>query len=231
MDLDKWRDGEWKNWDRDKWLREAKDFVNPIIEDLWDPERMRHADKAPENPVERRHLRRPGRDRPEPPRRSRPRTCRRRTTRSAPESGKLLFDGPEGSMVCSAPWCRTRRTRASPTWSGRRGIACTPGKNGGWYRNIAFVPSYNDSGTVDGRAAERDEEEIAPYGVWWADWAQTSDQWIKPGRRDRRPAEPRTTSRCCRCAGEGSAASRWRRPSARRCRWIQRPGRPGDRRA
>ncbi|CAO0825184.1 hypothetical protein SMICM17S_09231 [Streptomyces microflavus] len=45
-------DGEWKNWDKDKWLREAKDFVNPVIEGLWDPERMREADKPPENPVD-----------------------------------------------------------------------------------------------------------------------------------------------------------------------------------
>ncbi|GFN07717.1 hypothetical protein Smic_62730 [Streptomyces microflavus] len=45
IDPDKWRDGEWKNWDKDKWLREAKDFVNPVIEGLWDPERMREADK------------------------------------------------------------------------------------------------------------------------------------------------------------------------------------------
>ncbi len=37
---------------QDKWLREAKDFVNPIIEDLWDPDRMRDADKPPENPVD-----------------------------------------------------------------------------------------------------------------------------------------------------------------------------------
>lgn len=35
-DLDKWRGGEWKNWDRDEWLRRAKEFVNPIIDDLWD---------------------------------------------------------------------------------------------------------------------------------------------------------------------------------------------------
>ena len=25
------------------------------------------------------------------------------------------------------------------------------------------------------------QEEAAPYGVWWADWAQTSDQWIAQG--------------------------------------------------
>ncbi|NED79205.1 hypothetical protein G3I76_03720, partial [Streptomyces sp. SID11233] len=24
-------------------------------------------------------------------------------------------------------------------------------------------------------------EEIAPYGVWWSDWAQTSKEWIASG--------------------------------------------------
>ncbi|MEU0272036.1 hypothetical protein ABZ129_09305, partial [Streptomyces sp. NPDC006307] len=28
IDLDKWKNGEWKNWDKDTWLREAKDYVN-----------------------------------------------------------------------------------------------------------------------------------------------------------------------------------------------------------
>lgn len=44
IDLDKWKNGAWKNWDRDDWLREAQDYVNPIIKGLWDPDRMREAD-------------------------------------------------------------------------------------------------------------------------------------------------------------------------------------------
>ncbi|MGW0900108.1 hypothetical protein ACWD0G_24565, partial [Streptomyces goshikiensis] len=49
FDLEKWRGGAWKNWNQDDWLREAGDYVNPIIEDLWDPDRMRGAEepKAP----------------------------------------------------------------------------------------------------------------------------------------------------------------------------------------
>ncbi|HEY9440835.1 MAG TPA: hypothetical protein VIS29_19775, partial [Streptomyces sp.] len=46
IDLDQWKHGEWKNWDKDKWLREAKDYVNPVIEGLWDPQRMRDADQS-----------------------------------------------------------------------------------------------------------------------------------------------------------------------------------------
>ena len=103
IDLDKWKNGEWKNWDKDDWLREAEDFVNPIIEDLWDPDRMREADKTPEHAGRRqRHLGRPGRDRPDAGAGARRRRCRRRTTTTRPESGKVFFDGPEGSMVCSA---------------------------------------------------------------------------------------------------------------------------------
>ncbi|MFJ2116696.1 hypothetical protein ACIOEX_33280, partial [Streptomyces sp. NPDC087850] len=51
IDMDKWRNGEWKNWDKATWLREARDYVNPIIEGLWDPDRMRGAEEPPDNPV------------------------------------------------------------------------------------------------------------------------------------------------------------------------------------
>lgn len=43
VDLDKWKNGGWKNWDKDKWLRDAKDFVNPVIDGLWKPDRMKSA--------------------------------------------------------------------------------------------------------------------------------------------------------------------------------------------
>ncbi|MHC3394784.1 trypsin-like serine peptidase, partial [Streptomyces lavendulocolor] len=55
------------------------------------------------------------------------------------------------------------------------------GKEGGWYRNIAFVPSYNDSGRTGADLENATREEMAPYGVWWGDWAQTSEQWISQG--------------------------------------------------
>ena len=43
IDIDKWKKGAWKNWNKDDWLREANDFINPIIKGLWDPNRMREA--------------------------------------------------------------------------------------------------------------------------------------------------------------------------------------------
>lgn len=180
IDLDKWRDGEWKNWDKDQWLREAKDYVNPIIEDLWNPERMRDADTTPEQPVAADISGDAGVTDPTP-------SVRRATGvntpyhENVPESGKLLFDGPEGSMVCSATVVKdpAHPGKSNLVWTA--GHCVHAGKEGGWYRNIAFVPGYNDSGMELSELETASKEEIAPYGVWWSDWASTSDQWISQG--------------------------------------------------
>ncbi|MFF3358340.1 trypsin-like serine peptidase [Streptomyces sp. NPDC002917] len=180
IDLDQWRNGEWKNWDKDKWLREAKDFVNPIIEDLWDPERMRDADKAPEQPVDNDISGDAGVTDPTPA----PVQATSAQTPyhdSAAESGKLFFDGPEGSMVCSATVVKdpAHPGKSNMVWTA--GHCVHAGKKGGWYRNIAFVPSYNNSGLSIAELQNAPREQIAPYGVWWGQWAQTSDQWIADG--------------------------------------------------
>ncbi|MFF3057643.1 trypsin-like serine peptidase [Streptomyces sp. NPDC057909] len=180
IDLDQWRNGEWRNWDRDKWLREAKDFVNPIIEDLWDPERMRDADKAPEQPVDNDISGDAGVTDPTPA----PVQATNAQTPyhdSAAESGKLFFDGPEGSMVCSATVVKdpAHPGKSNMVWTA--GHCVHAGKKGGWYRNIAFVPSYNNSGLSIAELQNAPKEQIAPYGVWWGQWAQTSDQWIADG--------------------------------------------------
>ncbi|MER5686260.1 hypothetical protein [Streptomyces sp. NPDC002205] len=180
IDLDQWRNGEWKNWDKDKWLREAKDFVNPIIEDLWDPERMRDADKAPEQPVDNDISGDAGVTDPTP---APVQATNARTPYhdSAAESGKLFFDGPEGSMVCSATVVKdpAHPGKSNMVWTA--GHCVHAGKKGGWYRNIAFVPSYNNSGLSIAELQNAPKEQIAPYGVWWGQWAQTSDQWITDG--------------------------------------------------
>jgi hypothetical protein len=88
IDIDTWKDGGWKDWDRDKWVSEAKDFGNPGM----------HA-----------------------------------------------------------------------------------GGGGGWYRDIVFVPAYNDLGASETRLAGASASEIAPYGNWWADWVSTSNEWIDGG--------------------------------------------------
>ncbi|MGW1226006.1 trypsin-like serine peptidase [Streptomyces sp. NPDC002530] len=181
IDLDQWKNGEWKNWDKDTWLREAKDFVNPIIEGLWDGDRMRDADKAPEQPVDNDISGDAGVTDPTPvPVRAV--GVRTPLHDAAPESGKLFFDSPEGSMVCSATVVRdpAHPGKSNLVWTA--GHCVHAGKKGGWYRNIAFVPSYNNTGlSIDELRENPPKEKIAPYGVWWGSWAQTSQQWIDQG--------------------------------------------------
>ncbi|MEE1798283.1 MULTISPECIES: hypothetical protein [unclassified Streptomyces] len=181
IDMDKWRDGEWKNWDRETWLREAKDFVNPIIEGLWDPDRMRDADKPPEKSVDDQDISGDtGVTDPEPA----PVTARAVSApygENAAQAGKLFFDGPEGSMVCSATVVEDPANPGKSNMVWTAGHCVHSGKSGGWYRNIAFVPSYNNSALSTAELETASKERIAPHGVWWADWAQTSAQWIAEG--------------------------------------------------
>ncbi|MFC7302663.1 trypsin-like serine peptidase [Streptomyces monticola] len=180
IDLDNWRDGEWKNWDKDKWLREAEDFINPIIEDFWDSDRMRDADKRPDKPVDNDISGDQGKTDPTPaPVDAQP--VATPYNDSAPAAGKVLFEGPEGSMVCSATVVKDPANPGKSNMVWTAGHCVHAGKEGGWYRNIAFVPSYNN----DGKSAEQlqgaTKEEVAPYGIWWADGVRTSDQWIQQG--------------------------------------------------
>ncbi|MFI8915469.1 trypsin-like serine peptidase [Streptomyces sp. NPDC053513] len=180
IDLDKWRNGEWKNWDRDKWLREAKDFVNPIIEDLWNPDRMREAER-PDKPVEEEDISGDKGVTDPTPAPVRAKAVAAKYHDNAPESGKVFFDGPEGSMVCSATVVKdpAHPGKSNLVWTA--GHCVHKGKQGGWYRNIAFVPSYNDSAMETSALEKATRQQIAPYGVWWADWVKTSDQWIAEG--------------------------------------------------
>ncbi|MEV6161773.1 hypothetical protein AB0L71_07585 [Streptomyces sp. NPDC052052] len=180
IDLDQWKNGEWKNWDKDTWLREAKDFVNPIIEGLWDSDRMRDTDKSPEKQVENDISGDAGVTDPTP---APVKAAAVRTPyhASAAESGKLFFDSPEGSMVCSATVVKdpAHPGKSNLVWTA--GHCVHAGKKGGWYRNIAFVPSYNNDGLPTAQLEKATKQEIAPYGVWWSQWAQTSEQWISEG--------------------------------------------------
>lgn len=181
IDLGQWEDGGWKKFDKSDWLRKAQDFINPIIKGLWDPSRMRQADQTPEKPVAPHDISGDqGVTDPTPA----PITAKEAPTpfsTSEPVEGKLFFDGPQGEMVCSAT------VVTDPAHPGKSDLVWTAGhcvhagKNGGWYRNIAFVPSYNDKGLSGAALQHADEQDLAPYGVWWADWAATSSQWISQG--------------------------------------------------
>ncbi|MFF4590643.1 trypsin-like serine peptidase [Streptomyces sp. NPDC001388] len=180
IDLDKWKNGAWKNWDRDDWLREAQDYVNPIIKGLWDPDRMREAED-PDRAVDDNDLSGDqGVTDPTPA----PVDAEAVPTTyhaNAPEAGKVFFDSPEGTMVCSATVVEdpAHPGKSNLVWTA--GHCVHAGKKGGWYRNIAFVPSYNDEGLSAEQLETATKEEAAPYGVWWGDWVKTSDQWIAQG--------------------------------------------------
>lgn len=180
IDVDKWANGGWKNWDKDKWLSEAKDFVNPVIEGLWKPERMRSAKEANKTVTAKDAAADQGVSDPEP-----------RPVRAAAEKtpyhdnaapvGKVFFDSPEGSMVCSGTVVKdvNHPGKSNLVWTA--GHCVHAGKGGGWYRNITFVPSYNDLGKPESQLADATASQIAPYGTWWADWASTSNEWIQGG--------------------------------------------------
>lgn len=181
IDLEKWKGGEWKNWKKEDWLREAGDYINPIIEDLWDSDRMRDADKMPQPPAVDPDA---GKDQGVTDPTPTPVAAKAAAPpyhQSVPPSGKVFFDGPEGSMVCSATVVKDPAHPGNSNMVWTAGHCVHAGKSGGWYRNIAFVPSYNNKGRSAAALKGAPREEVAPYGVWWSDWAQTSDQWIATG--------------------------------------------------
>ncbi|MGJ5752876.1 hypothetical protein FB563_0984 [Streptomyces puniciscabiei] len=180
IDIDKWKNGAWKNWNKEDWLREANDFINPIIKGLWDPNRMRHANDPNKGVNDNDISGDQGVTDPTPqPVKAQAVTPPYHT--NAATSGKVFFDSPEGHMVCSGT------VVADPAHPGKSNLVWTAGhcvhagKNGGWYRNMAFVPSYNNSGKSVAQLQNASRSEIAPYGVWWADAARTSQQWIDQG--------------------------------------------------
>ncbi|WP_069817249.1 trypsin-like serine peptidase [Streptomyces sp. TP-A0874] len=179
VDLEKWKGGAWKDWDRDNWLREASDFINPIIDNLWDPERM-HKAKDPANEVNPEALNEQGVTDPVPA----PVTAKPVPTpyhENAAPVGKVFFDSPKGAMVCSATVVKDPKNPGKSNLVWTAGHCVHSGSDGGWYRNIAFVPSFNDTGVEPSQLSSTPREKIAPYGQWWADWASTSSQWISGG--------------------------------------------------
>ncbi|MEV3859798.1 hypothetical protein AB0J38_36525 [Streptomyces sp. NPDC050095] len=180
IDPDKWKNGAWKNWNKDDWLREAKDFVNPVIEGLWKPERMKSA-KDPNKTIAAKDFSNDqGVTDPEPA----PVRAQREKLpyhENAAPVGKVFFDSPEGSMVCSGTVVKDPRNPGKSNLVWTAGHCVHAGAAGGWYRNIAFVPSYNDQGLSADALRNATQQQIAPYGTFWADWASTSNEWISQG--------------------------------------------------
>ncbi|MGK5496924.1 trypsin-like serine peptidase [Streptomyces sp. URMC 125] len=186
FDPEKWKNGEWRNWDRDRWLREAKDFVNPVIEGLWDPGRMKDAEendrRVDDGAIDDGSggAGDEGVTDPEPrPRRAQPVEAPYRE--SAPAVGKVFMDTPKGAMVCSGTVVKDPNNPGRSNLVATAGHCVHAGKNGGWFRNIVFVPSYNDAALGAAELERASREEVAPHGVYWATWTQTTDHWIANG--------------------------------------------------
>ncbi|MYV90097.1 hypothetical protein [Streptomyces sp. SID1034] len=180
VDLDKYKNGGWKNWDKDTWLREAKDFVNPEIAGLWKPDRMKSAKDPQKTMAAGDASGGTGISDPEP---APVRAVQEKLPyhNYAAPVGKVFFDSPEGPMVCSGTVVKdpAHPGRSNMVWTA--GHCVHQGGSGGWYRNIAFVPSYNDQGKSAAALNNARPQQIAPYGVFWADWASTSGEWINNG--------------------------------------------------
>ncbi|MGW7044068.1 trypsin-like serine peptidase [Streptomyces avermitilis] len=182
IDIDKWKNGAWKNWNRDDWLREANEYINPIIKGLWDPDRMRDADDPDKDKgVDDNDLTGDQGVTDPTPAPVNAKAVQAAYHDNAPTAGKVFFDAPEGTMVCSATVVEdpAHPGKSNLVWTA--GHCVHAGKKGGWYRNIAFAPAYNNAGKTAAELQNATKQEIAPYGVWWGDWAQTSQQWIEKG--------------------------------------------------
>ncbi|KUL45589.1 trypsin-like serine peptidase [Streptomyces regalis] len=180
IDIDKWKDGAWKDWDKDKWLSEAKDFVNPVIEGLWKPDRMQSAKEANKTVTTQDASADQGVSDPEP---APVRATAEKTPYhdNAAPVGKVFFDTPDGPAVCSGTVVKDANHPGESNLVWTAGHCVHAGRSGGWYRNIVFVPAYNDLGKSEAQLGNATATEIAPYGNWWADWVSTSNEWIQGG--------------------------------------------------
>jgi V8-like Glu-specific endopeptidase len=179
QELEKWKKGDWKKWDH--WARQASQFANPVIKDLWKPKRLAQTQAKDQTlPVPSDIGKDQGITDPTPP--PIPATAVSTPYHANDAAiGKIFFDTPQGSFVCSGTVVEDPAHPAKSNLVWTAGHCVHRGAQGGWYRNIVFVPSYNDHGLEASQVADAAQQEITPYGAWWADWAQTSSQWISTG--------------------------------------------------
>ncbi|MQS05693.1 trypsin-like serine peptidase [Streptomyces alkaliphilus] len=198
IDPELWEQGEWANWDSDTWLREAGQYISVIIEDFWDADRMREALDR-ERAIDEDEIDEPATPEPEAPAdnpdadrgitdpqpavvQARPATTP--YSANSPAIGKVFMETPAGSMVCSGA------VVTDPDNPGRSNLVATAGhcvhagRDGGWFRQIIFVPAYNDQGHSLAENPDPAFEELAPYGTFWAELVATTDYWVEQGTEE-----------------------------------------------
>ncbi|MER7769804.1 hypothetical protein [Kitasatospora sp. NPDC096140] len=177
-DLKKWKFEDW-----DKWASKHV-FDNPVVKDFWDPDTM--GDSKPAEPAPPATKPAPatpapatddGVTDPEPPVVNAVALPRPYTKQP---SGKVFFSAKGGRGNCSAT------VIADPQHPGRSNLVWTAGhcvhegKGGSFYKDLVFVPAYNNSGASSG-GKRAPLSELAPLGTWWADQVTTSPQWMVEG--------------------------------------------------
>ncbi|MGW0872154.1 trypsin-like serine peptidase [Streptomyces sp. NPDC002740] len=95
--------------------------------------------------------------------------------------GKVFFDTPEGPRVCSGTAVTDPADPGASSLVWTAGHCVHTGRTGGFYRNIVFVPSYNNEALSGVSGADTDTRQISPLGVWWADRAGVSTGWAREG--------------------------------------------------
>ncbi|MGP3971693.1 trypsin-like serine peptidase [Streptomyces sp. 6N223] len=191
IDLDAWLEGEWQNWDDDRWLRELGDYFGPIIEDLWNDRFGEAEERDPEIDEEQIE------EDPNAPEADDPDDDRGITdpqpevvdaieaqvpyTDNAPPVGRVFFDTPQGAMSCSGTVVSDPNAPGQSNLVATAGHCVHAGASGGWYRNIVFVPYYNPNGLPADESLQAPLEEIAPHGVWWSNYVSTTDYWVQNG--------------------------------------------------
>ncbi|WP_241779834.1 trypsin-like serine peptidase [Streptomyces natalensis] len=159
----------------------APDFSNPIDKGHWGAKRLAQAKGAPDVAVPAGGLGGQNDASNPPPRTVAAQEIARPYDRHMAPVGKLVVDGPEGPMACSGTVVEdpAHPGKSNLVWTA--GHCVHSGKNGSWMRNIVFVPSYNHNGVPMSQVGNTPAQQIAPYGKFWADWINTSNEWIKMG--------------------------------------------------
>lgn len=195
IDIEEWKNEGWANWDPETWLREAGEYIGIIIEEFWDKDRFGEAEETDksvdEDEIDEGHGSEPETDDPaadrgvtdpfppvfEAEQVSGP------YSENAPAVGRLFFETPEGPASCSASVVADPDNPGTSNLVATAGHCVHAGANGPWFRQLVFVPAYNNDNlsTEELYGDDTTMEQIAPHGVFWATYAATTEHWINEG--------------------------------------------------
>jgi V8-like Glu-specific endopeptidase len=189
FDVEDWKNGEWANWDPDQWLGEAGEYIGVIIEEFWDLDRFGDAEdndkSVDEDDIDEGDGGEPETDDPADDRGVTDpfppvvQAVEKETPYSAntPAVGRLFFDTPEGPAACTASVVTDPDNPGKSNLVATAGHCVHAGAEGGWFRNVIFVPSYNDNNLPREELEQSELDVIAPAGIWWTSYVGTTEYW------------------------------------------------------